>query len=111
LAPAQIPSLSVSSSPSSGHGSLVLQTLSPSESAHVCVPSHDPVALLQVWPAGHALVPWHVPLLHTSFDVHAMPSLHASVFGVLTHVPDVHVSVVQTSASSHWAELVHNAVL
>jgi hypothetical protein len=37
--------------------------------------------VLQVCPAGHALVPWQAPLPQMSFAVHATPSLHASVFG------------------------------
>jgi len=66
-----------------------------------------PVEVLQLCPDGQLLVPWQTPAPQTSFEVHATPSLHAAVFGVFWHCPEVQASVVHGLLSLHCETVVH----
>jgi hypothetical protein len=82
----------------------------------ICGFVHAPVAGLHmpaVWQASLAVqttpVPAHVPLVHSSFDVHASWSLHVVPFGRdgLEQVP---VAGLHVPAAWHWSEAVQVTV-
>jgi hypothetical protein len=72
----------------------------PSLSGSPDAATHWPVVGLHVCPAGQLGVPAHVPALHVSFAVQAIPSLQGAVLFGCVHTPPSQTSVVHWFASS-----------